>query len=362
VKMKDALDLLILDAGSNGRAVAYAQCEADTAVEVLSCKAITQLKDFRDRLNRASLGQEKLPTAQDLSSFGTNLFEFVLRGDLLSLYNRLPPDYVRIRILSNHPELQALPWEYLQDPRAPAGPNNTRGVVRIVPTLGQPMPVPRKANQKLRILFVFADPIDQGPVRWDEIYSTIKREFERRSGNNFEIDVVEGASIQAVTKAFVEKSYDVFHFNGHGALLPDNGGKIVGHLVFMDAATKKTEPISAEQLATLVTGQGLQLVVLSSCNSSAGDFSESYAVVAQSLVRRGVPAVVANQFAITNNLAATFASGFYNELLKTGDIDRAVGAGRLLLSMQRPIAGKATLEWGIPTLYRHLGAAKIFEV
>jgi hypothetical protein len=359
--MSDALDLLILDAGSTGRAVAYAQSEADTAVAVLSCQAISQLKDFRDRLNRATNGQEKRPTPQDLTSFGTNLFNFVLRDNLLTLYNRLPSEYIRIRILSNHAEVQALPWEYLQDPRAPSGPDNNRGVVRIVPTLGQPMPKPRKIRSKLAILFAFADPIDQDTVRWQDIYNTIKREFEQRLGNNFEIDIVEGATIQAVTQALLKKSYDVFHFNGHGALLPNTSGEKVGHLVFMNFATKKSEPISAERLATLVRGQGLQLVILSSCDSSAGDFTKSYAVVAQSLVSWGVPAVVANQFAVSNNVAATFSSGLYNELLKSGDIDRAVGAGRLVLSMQPQIAGKASLEWGIPTLYRHLGAARIFE-
>ena len=120
--MKDVLDLLILDAGSAGRAVAYAQSEADTAVEALSCQALDQLKDFRDRLNRATNGQEKRPTPQDLSTFGKSLFAFVLRGDLLTLYNRLPPDYIRIRILSNHPELQALPRREISraGPRGPA--------------------------------------------------------------------------------------------------------------------------------------------------------------------------------------------------------------------------------------------------
>ena len=359
--MNDALDLLILDAGAPDRAVAYAQYDADTAVRLIPCQAIAQLRAFSQRLNRVSNGEDQRPTPQELGTYGNDLFRLVLRDDLLDLYNRLPSDYIRLRIMCNQPDIQALAWEYLQQPGTPTGPNNMRGVVRIVPTIGQAMPKPRKLTRKVRVLFAFADPIDQGPVRWQAIHDTIKQKFASRAGGSFELDVVEAASIQALAQALLRKRYDILHFNGHGAVVVGADGVQRGHLTFVDAATQRSQQVSAEQLAMLITGRKLQLVILSSCNSSAGDFTRNYAVVAESLVRRGVPAVVANQFALPNDVAATFAIGFYGELVKTGDVDRAVSAGRLMLAVQNRLPERAVIEWGIPTLYRHVGAAGLFS-
>jgi hypothetical protein len=51
------------------------------------------------------------------------------------------------------------------------------------------------------------------------------------------------------------------------------------------------------------------------------------------------------------------------ELLKSGDIDRAVSQARYLLANDPALAQgtAATLEWGIPTLYRHIAGSEIFK-
>jgi CHAT domain-containing protein len=167
--------------------------------------------------------------------------------------------------------------------------------------------------------------------------------------------------VNTLTQELLAKPYDILHFNGHGEIVTDANGHEQGQLLLVDGRTGKSQPLSAEKLAVLVTGKNLQLVILSACNSSRGDFAKSYAVIAQGLVDRGVPAVVANQFPVTNSVAATFAAGLYHGLLRTGDIDQAVSDGRLVLSMQPTIGLNASIEWGIPTLYRHVGASKLFE-
>jgi hypothetical protein len=360
--MNDTLNIFILDSGGPDHAVVYASFGPDTAIELIPCNLIANLQTFRDCLKKAAGGFGLRPTADELTDFGRKLFKFAMQNKLLNVYDRLPAEYVRIQILSNQSELQSLPWEYLQEPNSPAGPNNNRGVIRIVPTIGKPQPTPRKLNKKkLRLLFAFADPTDQGPVAWEEIHATILREFKSRlPEKSFEVDVIEGATVEALTKAFLSKPYDIFHFNGHGEILVDANKREIGHIVLVNSQNKKTQRLSSEHLAALLQGKGLQLVVLSACNSSAGDFSKSYAVIAQSLVDCGVPAVVANQFPVSNSIAATFASGLYRNLLLTGDIDRAVADGRLVLAMQPVVGNCAQIEWGIPTLYRHSGASKIF--
>jgi CHAT domain-containing protein len=105
----------------------------------------------------------------------------------------------------------------------------------------------------------------------------------------------------------------------------------------------------------------LRLVVLSACNTATGNFAKEFATVAQTLVESGIPAVVANQFEIRSEKAALFTSGFYSELVKTGDVDKATTGGRLALKNgTQPVDGVASIDWGIPTLYRHLGGARTF--
>src|SRR5205085_7449817 len=104
---------------------------------------------------------------------------YIVRDDVRILYNRLPRNsLIRINIMTNRPDLQSLPWEYLQDPQQTPGPWSERSVVRVVPTIGRPAldPLPiATAGQKIRILFVYADPINQGAVDWTSVRASIEQ-------------------------------------------------------------------------------------------------------------------------------------------------------------------------------------------
>ena len=65
---------------------------------------------------------------------------------------------------------------------------------------------------------------------------------------------------------------------------------------------------------------------------------------------------------ITNSIAAKFAGAFYRELLRSGDVDQATSNGRLSLYAEPDLPNQAArFEWGIPTLYRHVGAALVWK-
>jgi CHAT domain-containing protein len=211
------------------------------------------------------------------------------------------------------------------------------------------------------MLFVHAEPIGQSSVAWQDIMETIEREFQARLSDlpkTFELDVVQGETRDSFLKAIEKKHYDILHFAGHGQI----NAKGFGELLLKNSKTGKSDPISAPALGTLLENKRLRLVVLSACSTSAGDFAKEFAVVAKSLVEYHVPAVVANQFPITNSAAATFAGSFYNKLLQSGNVDLATTAGRLALAFMPPASGQARFEWGIPTIYRHIGAARVFKV
>src|SRR5262249_13605136 len=240
------------------------------------------------------------------------------------IYARLPTDtLVRISILSNNAELQTLPWEYLQDPSQAPGPWLVRSVVRIIPTINIEMPQPltlANLNRKLKILFAFADPVDQDPVSWPDVKNAVERALLARiPQSQFELKVID-ANPKDLAETLSAEQFDIFHFSGHGIV--DEEGK--GQLLLLNRATNKSIPYSSEKLSMALRSRGIRLVILSACYTATGDFADKFDVTAMALIKSGIPAVVANQFPVPDSTVATFIKPLYEELLRSGDIDRAV--------------------------------------
>jgi hypothetical protein len=215
--MDEFLDISILDSGSPSRAVALARTRNDMAVATLRCgKQLTDLASFRRVIERALRGQDRRPSRQDLARYGLDLFGFVIRDDIRTLYDRLPATHVGIRLFSDRPDLQEIPWEYLQEPRQPPGPRLERSVVRTVATIGYQSPEPAALRDRVRVLFVSADPPDQDPVSWPESKAIIERTFATQIPGTFDLKAVEGASPQALIEALQAYPCEILHFSGHG--------------------------------------------------------------------------------------------------------------------------------------------------
>lgn len=362
--MQDTLEIAILGAEPKKTAVVLARCGDDMAIESLPVGSdLDALLSFRDHVDQALHSLKERPMESDLKDFGNNLFKYVMRGHVERIYNSLPTDaLVRLSILSNSQELQSLPWEYMQDPTQAAGPWLIRSVVRIIPTVGSKPREPLKMSdlkRKLKILFAFADPVDQDPVSWPAVKDAVERAFAARIPvNDYDLKVID-ANPKDLAEALQASDYDIFHFSGHGMV--DEKG--VGQLLLMDRTGNKSIPYSAEKLSMTLRNRGIRLVILSACSTASGNFSDKFDVTAMALIGSGVPAVVANQFPVPDSTVATFIKPLYDELLKSGDIDRAVNEARFLLASDPALTQgtSASLEWGIPTLYRHIAGSRILE-
>lgn len=359
---ENELHLFVLDACNTATVVTLARRGLDLAVQQLPCTGLAALNGFRERIDRAIRGAETRPTADELTEFGHKLFSFLIHDQVRDLYAGLPrDDAVRIHILSNQSDVQALPWEFLQEPGRAFG-KGQRSIIRIVPTLGIRLHDPKPLEGKVRILFVSADPLDQGQVDWPTVKSSIERTFSvelasRMATGSFEFDAIEGASFKTLIDQLLAKRYDILHFSGHGEVRDEKG-----YLLFHNRRTQKSSPVGAERLCDHWSGRGLRLVVLSGCDTARGNFSREFAVIAETLIKAGVPAVVASQFALPNSMVATFVGPFYATLLRTGDVDLAMIDGRAsLAALDLGSRTAAVLEWGIPVLYRHFAAARVFQ-
>jgi hypothetical protein len=313
----NALDVFLLDIPKTKSAVALARRGADTAIEQITLDAtLFNLIDFGRLIGKAMTGNAQRPSAAELEAFGRQLFEFLFRGSLLQLYNRLPAGPISMQVLSDSPELREVPWEYLAMPDRMPTPHRERCVIRVLPTCGVDRPKPKKAHEKISVLFVSADPLDQPGVDWSDVQAVMHRTLMTQMPGEATIDVVEGATRNELLKAITRKKFNVFHFFGHGDLR--NG---IGHLVLQDTRTGKSDFLSAEDLAVALAGKEVQLAMLSACMTSAGKYDDDFGMIATALIRAGIPAVVANQYSITTKSIASFVGEIYTLLAQGAGID-----------------------------------------
>jgi CHAT domain len=117
--------------------------------------------------------------------------------------------------------------------------------------------------------------------------------------------------------------------------------------------------VEADRLAELLNQATPtpRLVVLNSCQSGRSSAQNLFSSTAATLVRRGISAVAAMQFAISDTGAIKFSRGFYSALASGRAIGDAIGAGRVGL-----LGTPGSLEWVTPVLYVRDDNASLFKI
>lgn len=357
-QMSDTLDLVILDSGATTNAVAFARSDANVATALLPFDDdLRVLDEFRQTIEKALYGSGGKPTVQELEDFGYKLFRYLIRGDVLTLYTVLPKTHVRILILSDCPTLQVIPWEYFQEPGQSSA---ARSVVRVVKTIGVDPPKTLSRSDHLSVLFAYANPQDQEQLDWDGVRASIDQSLNWHR-DKYSLDIVNKVTKVSLIQTLNAKKFDIFHFSGHGTVVNK-----VGRLI-LNNDNNQSSYITGPTLADALVGKGVRLVVLSACHGASGNFADDFSVIAKTLVERGIPAVVANQMPIHDDTIAPFVGTLYIQLLDHGDLDFAVQQGRLAIksvledATLAPVQEATNLDWGVPTLYRHISASQMFE-
>lgn len=158
------------------------------------------------------------------------------------------------------------------------------------------------------------------------------------------------------------KQYHVIHFDGHGtfgrqcprcrityhphyetctkcfARLNDPQG-----LLQIENLHKQQDWVDTKDLRNLLGQASLRLVVLSACSSAKVYGETVFSGIAPALLEDGVPSVVGMQFSIYEDHANKFMETFYRTLARSGNVRKAMHAGRHKLSRDR--------SWYVPVLY-----------
>jgi hypothetical protein len=253
--------------------------------------------------------------------------------------------------------LQALPWELLYCEQT----DDYLARSELTPVVRQ-LVIPWAASsfagsppERLRILIAVASPHGSNPLDdVDERGRILKAWCEQEQ---VEVELLQMATLSGLREQLRSKHYHVLHFIGHGSFDAEAG---VGTLLF-ETSTRKPHPVSGTLLAEALKGsRELRLVFLNACKTGLLPWlpgQDPLLGTAAALVRRGVPAVVANQFPISDSAARIFSEAVYRSLARGGSLEAAVGDGRFAIHQE----DTSSWEWITPTLFTALSGADVFK-
>jgi tetratricopeptide (TPR) repeat protein len=308
--------------------------------------------------------QRPLPEEQAVQDFGRALFDALLTGEIRSRYDvsveraAEQDKGLRLKLRIQPPGLAVLPWEFLYDPRQAEYVCLSRNtpVVRYIelPQAIQPLTV----TPPLRILGMIASPRDPYLERLDT--ENEKQRVERavkdlRVRGLVDLEWLPGQSWRELQRAMRGGPWHIFHFIGHGGFDPTTDE---GLIVLADDNGLRDELRATELGRLLANHRSLRLALLNSCEGARGSELDIFSSTASILVRRGIPAVLAMQYEITDHAAIEFARAFYEALADGMPVDAAVAEARVAVSL----AVTNTVEWRTPVLYMRAPDGRIFSV
>jgi len=323
-----------------------------------------ELENFLLRLGQRSSGTRRAdsPEMELSKQFGGRLFDALFDDDVraalrssISASERQGTG-LRVRLrFGSAPELADIPWEYLYD----SGANRFLTLSRETPLVRyldlSRSAEPLQVQAPLRILVMISDPSDYDrldvEVEWQRLSAALA---ELRERGLVEIIRLDKATLLELQRVLRGNQFHIFHYIGHGVF---DEGADDGFLV-LEEENGRGRKVGGQYVGTLLADhRSLRLALLNSCEGGRGSRSDPFAGAAQSLIQQGLPAVVAMQFAISDDAAAVFAQEFYMALAGGYPVDAALAEGRRAI-----FAAKTNAEWGIPVLFMRSGDGRIFDV
>jgi formylglycine-generating enzyme required for sulfatase activity len=302
------------------------------------------------------------PEDQAVREFGQDLFEALVTGEVRSRYDVSLREAaqqgkgLRFKLRIQPPELAVLPWEFLYDPRESEYVSLSRNTP-IVRYLELPRTVqPVSLAPPLRILGMMATPQDLPPLDVEREKQRVESALsDLQARGLIELIWLEGQTWRDLQRAMQSGPWHIFHFIGHGGFdrVADEG------FVALADDDGETQRLSATHLGRLLADHhSLRLVLLNSCEGARGGQHDVFSSTASILARRGIPAVLAMQYEITDRAAIEFARAFYEAIAGGMPVDTAVAEGRKAISL----AVANTTEWGTPVLYLRSDDGILFDI
>ncbi|MEO1592616.1 MAG: CHAT domain-containing protein [Cyanobacteria bacterium J06632_22] len=257
---------------------------------------------------------------------------------------------LRLRLGIKDTRLQQLPWEVLHGGDRPLATVTDIAFSRYSSdrrrTADYNSVVLPDYSQPLNVLMVIAAPSDQDRLDLKREVHDLQTELHPvssslgnlRSGQpdaqesavlDVRLKILEQPGRVELTQALEQGNFQAFHYSGHSNL-----GNAGGDLYLVSRQTGLTERLSGEDLAGLLVNNGVKLAVFNSCRGAyTADENTGWQEqnLAQALVNRGIPAVIAMAEQIPDDVAIDFTKLLYRNLRKGSPIDLTLNRTRQAL-------------------------------
>lgn len=262
------------------------------------------------------------------------------------------------------------PWELMYDQQQFLLHREGHHLTRYI-AFDRPLPQ-LDIETPIRVLYVASHPHSLPLLDNKEQQAVLKNLQAHIDNQLIEFDLLATpATHDELAARLRKKRYHYVHFDGHGAfcyLCPfcntanspisesctncgypvSMDGPPQGYLIF-EKENQDSDYVSAASLKTTFDGSGVQLVILSACESGRVRGSETlFGSVGPSLIQVGIPAVLSMQYLIQVEAAVNFFGAFYQALTDGESLADAVRLGRRLLYRDEQANPQS---WFIPALY-----------
>jgi hypothetical protein len=314
-------------------------------------------------LNSGDLHAPALSTnEQTMQKFGESLFNALFIGEVRDSYMRSRGIAInqnkglRLKLAIQSAALAALPWEFLYDPQQAQYLclSDDTSVVRYL-ELSEPSQ-PLSITPPLYILGMAPSPKNLPNLDVDGEKQRIETALaDLQAQGRVKLTWLSGQTWEDLQQAMSTGTWHIFHFIGHGEFDSDTNEGIIA----LEDNARGAYYLHATDLALLLADHPhLRLVVLNSCKGARGSTLDIFSSTAATLVRRGIPAVLANQYDITDEAAIELSRTFYGVLCQGNPVDMAISEARKAMKVGIP----NTLQWGTPVLSIHVPDGVVFDM
>ena len=293
---------------------------------------------------------------------GVILFQWLMAGSL-ETHLRVAWDRaertgrgLRIRLSIDPPEIAALPWELMLDPKRDHcfATSVTTPLVRFFDQTGYFGGFADQETQlPLHMLLVLPSAPDLNLAK----ERTLIEEAIAPLHGIVQLQVLEGPVTRvSLADALLTTPFDIVHLTGHGGY--SEGQSYIG----LNRTDGSVDWVNARATTRIFANhRSLKLVLLNACSTGQSDEGTAFHGLAPRLVRAGIPAVAAMQYPLKDEVALSFAREFYRHLCigqNAGQVDLAITHARNMLA----VLHADDYSFAVPVLYTHAVNGLIYRL